>query len=79
MLVLPVHITHSTIWADAEISDLSQALLHHLILGFHSCYTDHENGCYPPSLCPSNVKKSKARVRESRWPSVLGSVAGEKA
>ena len=37
------------------------------ILGFHSRDTDHGNGCYPPSLCPSNVKKSKARVRESRW------------
>ena len=34
-----------------------------LILGFHSHDTDHGNGCYPPSLCPSNVNKSKAGVR----------------
>ena len=34
------------------------------ILGFHSRDTDHGNGCYPPSLCPANVNKSKARVRE---------------
>ena len=44
-----------------------------------SCLSKNIQRSYKPSLCPSNVKKSKARVRELRWFSVLWSVAGEKA
>ena len=34
------------------------------ILGFHSRDSMLDYGCYLLSLCPSNVKKSKTRVRE---------------
>lgn len=34
------------------------------MLGFHPHDTNHGNACYPPSLCPSNVNKSKVQVHE---------------